>query len=196
MRRTLLLALLLAVGICSKAQTSHVYFDRLDIKKGLPESYVRAMVEDSEGYMWIATQNGLVRYDGYNYKVYNLGSDKINLSPVTNVLSIAQGGDKSLWVSVVGNGLFRYNRTKDSFDQFVYPTNKFQQYFGIRLIDNDGNVWGMINDKVIALSQSSTLKQKSTSFTAFWIKVSSISLTQQSLMGIDQICRWQGMDRH
>jgi ligand-binding sensor domain-containing protein/signal transduction histidine kinase len=182
MRRTLLLALLLAVGICSKAQTSHVYFDRLDIKKGLPESYVRAMVEDSEGYMWIATQNGLVRYDGYNYKVYNLGSDKINLSPVTNVLSIAQGGDKSLWVSVVGNGLFRYNRTKDSFDQFVYPTNKFQQYFGIRLIDNDGNVWGMINDKVIRAVKFNPKTKKYEIFSI--LDKGSQYLNASSLMGI------------
>jgi ligand-binding sensor domain-containing protein/signal transduction histidine kinase len=145
MRRTLLLALLLAVSICSKAQTSHVYFDRLDIKKGLPESYIRAMTEDSEGYMWIATQNGLVRYDGYNYKVYNLGSDKVNLSPVTNVLSIVAGEDKSLWVSVVGNGIFRYDRTKDSFEQFAYPAKRFFQYLGIRVVDKRGDLWGLIN---------------------------------------------------
>ncbi|RWY50237.1 sensor histidine kinase [Mucilaginibacter gilvus] len=146
MKRPLLMVLLLAICFYSKAQTSHVYFDKLDIKKGLPESYVRSMVEDSEGYMWIATQNGLVRYDGYNYKVYNLGSDKLNVGAVTNVLSIAKGGDNSLWVSVTANGLFKYNRAKDSFDQFVYPPGSTYQYFGIRFIDNDGNVWGNVKD--------------------------------------------------
>lgn len=146
MKRTLLPALLLFACFCSKAQTSHVYFDKLDIKKGLPESYVRAMVQDSEGYMWIATQNGLVRYDGYNYKVYNLGSDKLNTKVVTSVAAIVKGDDKSLWVSVLGNGLFKYDRARDTFEQFAPPAKFAQPYLSIKLIDNSGNAWGSLDN--------------------------------------------------
>jgi ligand-binding sensor domain-containing protein/signal transduction histidine kinase len=146
MKRTLLLALLLAACFYSKAQTAHVYFEKLDIKKGLPESYVRAMVQDSEGYMWLSTQNGLVRYDGYNYKVYYLGSDKVNVYPVTSVGAIIKGDDKSIWVSTLGNGIFRYNRKTDTFDQFALPAKFTKSFFALRLVDNDGNVWGNIDN--------------------------------------------------
>ncbi|OOQ61896.1 two-component regulator propeller domain-containing protein [Mucilaginibacter pedocola] len=146
MKRILLPALLLFACLYSSAQTSHVYFERLDIKAGLPESYVRTMVQDSEGYMWIATQNGLVRYDGYNYKIYNLGSDKMNLKAVTSVAGIIKGDDKSLWVSVIGNGLFRYKRNTDTFEQFILPAKYASSIFGIRLVDNSGNVWGYVDN--------------------------------------------------
>ncbi|TFF39731.1 two-component regulator propeller domain-containing protein [Mucilaginibacter psychrotolerans] len=151
MKRILLLALLLVAGFYSQAQTTHVYFDNLDINKGLPESYVRTLLQDSEGYMWLSTQNGLVRYDGYNCKVYNLGSDKINTKSVTSVTSIIQGDDKSLWVGVQGNGLFKYNSAKDSFDQFALPPNPNVQYVVVSLIDNQGNVWGRASDNGIKL---------------------------------------------
>ncbi|MDP9080405.1 MAG: ATP-binding protein [Bacteroidota bacterium] len=149
MKKTLLFILVLATCLCGRAQTNHLYFDKLDIKKGLPESYVRAIAEDSEGYIWIATQNGLVKYDGYNYKVYYLGSDKINLAPVTNVITVmADTINKALWATVAGNGIFRYNRATDTFDQFAYPSTKFSQYFNLKKIDNAGNLWGDINDKI------------------------------------------------
>ena len=150
MKRIYLLVLLLATCFYSRAQTSHAYFDKLDIKKGLPESLVRAVVEDTEGYIWIGTQSGLVRYDGYNYKIYQLGSPKVNISSVTNVFSIA-GDDarKTIWVSVGGNGLFRYNRQTDTFEQFSAPSRKYFQYAVIKMIDAAGNVWGVINDSDI-----------------------------------------------
>ena len=60
------------------AQQNQMYFEKHEVKSGLPESSVRSIVEDQQGYIWMATQNGLVRYDGYKYKVYNLGSKKTN----------------------------------------------------------------------------------------------------------------------
>ena len=150
MKRAVLLIAMVTLFVCSRAQTNHVYFDKLDIQKGLPESMVRAVVEDSEGYIWIATQNGLVRYDGYNYKIYQLGSAKANLTSVTNVFSIVPDNEhKTVWVSTAGNGLFRYNRDKDNFEQFSNPSSKFFQYLNAELVDGEGNIWGFINDSHI-----------------------------------------------
>lgn len=148
MKRFVLLVLLLAVCIYGKAQSPQVYFDRLDIQKGLPESYVRNIIEDTDGYIWIATQNGLVRYDGYNYKVYNLGSKKLNLTSVTNVFGLVNDeARKTFWVSVGGNGLFRYNRAMDTFDQFPNQSKTIFQFFMAKKVDQEGNVWGFINDQ-------------------------------------------------
>ena len=70
------------------AQKKQIYFEKYDVKSGLPESSVRGILEDPQGYIWMATQNGLVRYDGYRYKVYQLGSKRTNLDPISNIISI------------------------------------------------------------------------------------------------------------
>ncbi|AMR32747.1 hypothetical protein A0256_15610 [Mucilaginibacter sp. PAMC 26640] len=159
MKRALMLILLVSLFTCSRGQNNHLYFDRLDIQKGLPESFVRAIVEDTEGYMWIATQNGLVRYDGYKYKIYVLGSEKLNVTSVTNIFSIvADNARKTIWVSTAGNGIFRYNRQKDSFDQFATPSKKYFQYTTVRAIDGEGNPWGSINDDGISKAFKLDLK--------------------------------------
>ncbi len=124
------------------AQKPGIYFDRLDVKKGLPEGQARAIAEDKDGYIWIGTQNGLVRYDGYNCKIYNLGSDKLNKDATTNVFSVLIDKGNTLWVTAINNGLFRYNRQTDSFDQFIFPKKHPIITLKLTVVDNSGNVWG------------------------------------------------------
>jgi signal transduction histidine kinase/ligand-binding sensor domain-containing protein len=136
------LFLLVSIFSTVQAQQNQVYFEKHDVIAGLPESSVRDMVEDDLGYIWMATQNGLVRYDGYNYKVYHLGTKKTNSNPISNVNSIFIGQGKALWISTSENGLFKYNREKDSFTQFRYPENLNPGYCIIRTQDKEGNLWG------------------------------------------------------
>ncbi|AYL97865.1 sensor histidine kinase [Mucilaginibacter celer] len=143
MKKIILLILCCLVYVNIRAQTARLYFDRFDIKKGLPESNVNTIKEDSEGYMWFSTQNGLVRYDGYRYKIYRLGSQKLNRQVATLVFSIVEDDKKNLWVSTLVNGLFKYNRQTDTFSQYPYPDQYAQ--FIITSTDRYGNVWGRYN---------------------------------------------------
>ncbi|UOE49033.1 ATP-binding protein [Mucilaginibacter sp. SMC90] len=145
MKKITLLILCCCVSLYAASQSAHLYFDRFDIKKGLPESNVSNIIEDSEGYMWLSTQNGLVRYDGYQYKIYRLGSAKLNRQVATLVFSVAEDNKKNLWVSTLVNGLFRYNRQTDTFEQYPYPENDLYAQFMISTTDNEGNVWGRYN---------------------------------------------------
>lgn len=121
MRKTLLLVLLLAGLHYSYAQESTIKFDHLTVREGLPERVVQFVQQDSQGYIWIGTQNGLLRYDGYKPKVYRFGVDKNALSPSCSVGSMHEDKDKNLWFTTYENGLFRYNRATDSFIQYKYP---------------------------------------------------------------------------
>lgn len=145
MKKIILLIFCCCISLYAGAQSAHLYFDRFDIKKGLPESNVSTIKEDSEGYMWFSTQNGLVRYDGYQYKIYRLGSPKLNRQVATLVFSIVEDNKKNLWVSTLVNGLFRYNRQTDTFEQYPYPDNDLYAQFIISATDNEGNVWGRYN---------------------------------------------------
>jgi ligand-binding sensor domain-containing protein len=50
-------------------------FEHLTIADGLPENSVLCILQDHLGYMWFGTQNGLVKYDGYDMKVYQPDPD-------------------------------------------------------------------------------------------------------------------------
>ena len=126
-------------------QKQQLYFEKYDVKSGLPESSVRDMLEDQQGYIWMATQNGLVRYDGYRYKVYQLGSKKTNLDPITNVTDLHIDRNNILWASTGANGLFKYNRNSDTFVQFVYPEKELAIYYTILTDDKAGNLWGRVD---------------------------------------------------
>jgi len=46
-------------------------FEHVNIQDGLAQGSANSLFQDSEGYMWITTQSGLHRYDGYEFKIYN-----------------------------------------------------------------------------------------------------------------------------
>ena len=126
-------------------QKQQLYFEKHDVKSGLPESSVNDMKEDQQGYIWMATQNGLVRYDGYQYKVYQLGSKKTNLDPISNVRDLHMDRNNTLWASTGSNGLFKYNRNSDTFIQFVYPEKDVAINYTILTDDKAGNLWGRVD---------------------------------------------------
>ncbi|MEO3402693.1 two-component regulator propeller domain-containing protein [Mucilaginibacter sp. CAU 1740] len=142
MKKIILLILCCGLYLLTHAQSANLYFDRFDIKKGLPESNVSIIKEDSQGYIWLSTQNGLVRYDGYRYHIYQLGSPKLNKQVSTLVFSIIETRDKTLWITTLANGIFKYNRGTDSFTQYPYPQNVGYGQLIVGTTDHDDNLWG------------------------------------------------------
>ncbi len=77
MIKKLTFTILLAVtAIISFAQQNKIPFEKYGVADGLPEEVAADQVQDDKGFIWIATQNGLVKYDGYHFKVYKATLDK------------------------------------------------------------------------------------------------------------------------
>jgi len=59
---------------------ANITFQHLSVQNGLVDDNVKAFLEDSHGFLWIGTQNGLSRFDGYSFENYTPGgNDKISL---------------------------------------------------------------------------------------------------------------------
>ncbi len=77
---------------------------------GLPQNSAHSIVQGEKGYIWIATQEGLVRFDGNRFKVYSrldhpeLGSNDIR--------TLALGKDGSLWIGTYGGGAVNFKNGK------------------------------------------------------------------------------------
>ena len=78
--RAILFSLLLFFGQISQAQKDLIRFQNITIDNGLAQGSITGIVHGNDGYIWIATADGLHRYDGYNFKIYrNNPQDKNSL---------------------------------------------------------------------------------------------------------------------
>ena len=119
MKQPLALLLLLLQCYCfCTAQTNtapELHLNYLTVKDGLPEGAAQALLQDKEGYTWMGTQDGLVRYDGYKPKTYILGQD----IPYKSVFTLYEDKSGTLWAGTIAQGLFYYDRVKDKFIHIV-----------------------------------------------------------------------------
>lgn len=110
-RRILILVLifLFITGDISYASISRsIKFNNITIEDGLSQSTVDAMYQDSRGYIWIGTNDGLNRYNGYEFKHYK--NDKYDKNSLINnyIIDITEDKNGDMWVSTFG-GISRIN---------------------------------------------------------------------------------------
>ncbi len=116
-----------SAGLAQYVQTS------ITSRSGLPQNSVLSIAQTSDGYMWLATEEGLVRYDGNRTRIYDRRSDPILQDNFVQSLSAAPDG--SLWVGTRG-GVNHYTH-----GTFVSHTDNGGRYLGDVLADTRGNVW-------------------------------------------------------
>ena len=106
-----------------RAQDNDFEFERISLEQGLSQSVVLCILQDSKGFMWFGTQDGLNRYDGYEFVVYK--HDPENPDSLSNswVLSIYQDQDGVLWIGTFGGGLDRFDRETEQFTHYQNDPN-------------------------------------------------------------------------
>ena len=96
-------------------------FSNYSINEGLSQSVVNCLFQDSLGFIWVGTQNGLNRFDGETFKIYRyLPNDSLSL---TNnwIYAVSEDRQGNLWVGTKG-GLNKYLREEDCFERINYHT--------------------------------------------------------------------------
>ncbi len=118
-------------------------FEHLSQEQGLSYNTVTGFAQDKQGFLWIATFNGLNRYDGTHFKIFNRkGSDSTRYQPRdTRFLYADRRGD--IWVVSFDNTLERFNPRSETFSvvQFAYKSTTERDYINSIMEDASGTLW-------------------------------------------------------
>ena len=124
---------------------TNIAFTTLSIEDGLSQSVVTSILQDSRGFMWFGTQDGLNRFDGYEFVVYkHEGDDPTSLSD-NFVLSLREDRWGDLWIGTNGGGLNRFDRGTETFTRYMHnpddPTSLGHDVINAIYEDSQGVLW-------------------------------------------------------
>jgi len=125
-------------------------FIHITSNEGLSQSNVKAIIQDSYGFMWFGTKNGLNRYDGTSIKVFNC-EDKIARKGDNNISALFEDFNKKLWVGT-DKGVYLYDPVIESFSFMDILTGNGKQMTNwVADIQSDlaGNIWILIPNEGI-----------------------------------------------
>ncbi|MEJ7682324.1 MAG: two-component regulator propeller domain-containing protein [Segetibacter sp.] len=121
-------------------------FKILNVADGLPQSFISGMVQDSSGFIWIGTRDGLARYDGKKFKIFrHIPGDTTTLSD--NIISLLYLDKLSrLWIYYEAGDMDVLNTETETIFHFSkYPVYKsvYSRMINIYSINDDakGNFW-------------------------------------------------------
>ena len=122
---TVALALAALALAPAAAEPLSVRFQHLSRADGLSQSYIYAITQDHEGYMWFGTQEGLNCFDGYRFTVFSHDpADPSSLSDET-VRTVVVDRQGTLWVGTDAGGLSRFNKQSGTFTNYLHdPANE------------------------------------------------------------------------
>jgi ligand-binding sensor domain-containing protein/two-component sensor histidine kinase len=140
--------LLLSITFQLLAQTPkqpHVTFERITTdliryEKGLSQNTVQAIMQDRFGFLWFGTWDGLNKYDGYTFSIWNEENGLSN----QNIQALVEDLDGKIWIGTE-DGLNVYDRSKDEITRFRNDHRNINSLVHNRIrtlcLDHQGNVW-------------------------------------------------------
>ncbi len=119
--------------------------ERITTREGLSNSTIVCMMQDSKGFMWFGTQDGLHKYDGHNFTRYVTDAKDTNTLSGNVIQSIVEDRNGEIWVATNHYGVNRYNRYTGKFKRYSHvandPTTLTNNNVTCMVYDSSGGVW-------------------------------------------------------
>ncbi len=133
----MLAALLLSLTVSAANLPETPRFRRLSFEHGLPSIQVIGVAQDRAGYIWVATDNGLARYDGVDFTVYRQRPGDPGSLPGNYVTAVVVDREDAIWVAIDGHGLSRLS-----------PDRSEWRHFNAGTVSDwlSGDIWSIIVD--------------------------------------------------
>ena len=135
--------LFLLTAAVLQAQHEEIHIRNFGFEDGLSHRNVFKIQQDTSGFLWVATEKGLNRFDGHNFLPWT-SEDAIFHLPADNIRDLTLAKDNRLWLAC-GNGITIFNSVKNQFDTAQLAGNSFaigkEHRFGSLLGDDRGGIW-------------------------------------------------------
>ncbi|NUO80400.1 histidine kinase, partial [candidate division KSB1 bacterium] len=127
------------------AQQHDLKFEHFSIDDGLSHSKVNCIFQDNRGFLWVGTNEGLNKFDGYEFTVFRWRPENPKGLSAQIIRAVVQDRDGNLWIGTEGDGVNLFERDTESFRHFTSDSSS-----EIRLSshdvnsiceDTDGNLW-------------------------------------------------------
>lgn len=141
--RTRLIFLLFAFVIINHIQAIDFNFRHYKVEEGLSENSVFCSLQDSKGFMWFGTKEGLNRFDGRNFVVFHKEPNKKNSLENSFIHALYEDQKKNIWVGTE-EGIYLYDYLKNTFTYFDKKTTDNRSVrLSVSSITHDkkGNIW-------------------------------------------------------
>ncbi|HEU4625816.1 MAG TPA: two-component regulator propeller domain-containing protein [Steroidobacteraceae bacterium] len=144
---------LAALIICSMCEPSAaatadappLVLQHLTTADGLPQATVMSTLQDSQGFVWLGTEDGLVRYDGHELYRYAYTRGDPSSLPGNFIWEIVEDAHRDLWIAVKEGGVARWNRASDTFTVYRHdprdPNSLASDAVRALVLDALGHVW-------------------------------------------------------
>ncbi len=120
-------------------------FEQITLDNGLSQSNVFTILQDSDGFMWFGTENGLNRFNGYDFTVFKRQRGNPEALFSDYVYDLAEDGDGNLWIVTNGGGLATMDRKSNTVTTYRHdpanPNGISSNVVRALLVDDDGTVW-------------------------------------------------------
>ncbi|MCI1648421.1 MAG: response regulator [Bacteroides sp.] len=118
----------------------HYYFRTLDIRNGLSQNTVNAIMQDKQGFMWFGTKDGLNRFDGLNFRVFKKENSNLGNNFIT---ALYEDRDGLIWIGTDA-GVYTYNPLLEAFSKFDLADgsgNSIERSVTMIKSDENGDIW-------------------------------------------------------
>jgi signal transduction histidine kinase/ligand-binding sensor domain-containing protein/DNA-binding response OmpR family regulator len=146
--RPFLILFFLLAGLLSHGQPADLTIKRIRFEQfpndlNFSQNSINCVLQDHNGFLWVGTWSGLIRYNGYATTVYHAGGQSGKLKS-NQISALYEDSRNNLWVGTIRGGLYLYKQDQKRFIEFA-STDKANSLLNnnIRAIqeDKDGNLW-------------------------------------------------------
>ncbi len=128
-----------------KLYSQYIHFRHLSINDGLSQNAVFSILQDREGFMWFGTKDGLNRYDGYSFTVFQndpFDSTTVSSNYITTLFEDSRG---VLWIGTLNGDLNCYQKENETFIHINYQSDTSGNLYNSKISsiaeDPRGNLW-------------------------------------------------------
>ncbi|KAA5827735.1 response regulator [Algibacter amylolyticus] len=128
--------------VCSSHSQDRTFY-HYGLIDGLSQQSIISIINDSNGFLWIGTQDGLNRFDGNTFKIYKHRlNDSLSISG-NFINKLIENIDGTIWIATANNGVCYYNPKTDSFVNTKFNSGNFTALAH----DKDGNIYATLSNQ-------------------------------------------------